>query len=473
LAALSIKIGDSKDMLDDQAIGNALYGLQQMNSGHDTVRKILAQLCRKLEESTIPFSAQAIGNSLYGLQAMTSNHYVVRRLLVALSRKIAKCPGRLSAQHVGNALYGLQNMSSRHKEVCLLLSVLSRKIRESSDLLLPQNIGNALYGLQNMSSDHEAVRIILNVLCNKIRESRPLLSSQHIGNGLYGLQNMNSGHQEVRSLLDVLGDAIENSGECELSSQEIGNAFYGLQSMSGEHRETVRVVELLANKLSSCPEQLSCQAIANSLFGISQLYVGCNDDGALVNSVATYLLNKVDGIIAAPKNHGPFELLDLWRMCQLFEYTTEGCGMPERLLTVNGKLRDICELGSLGVILTSGSEIERRIARALRDVLITQVPEAKISTNEMLHGFECDVVIRSISPITGDIVVHNIEVDGPTHKRFTSQTFTARRDSYLSEVHSVVITRFDCLQHNYKELASKAYLHSVCSDLLLPYYGNV
>ena len=51
--------------------------------------------------------------------------------------------------------------------------------------------------------------------------------------------------------------------------------------------------------------------------------------------------------------------------------------------------------------------------------------EAILTRNELLYGFECDMLFR----LKGQII--NIEIDGPSHARINKKRFCDRRDAYL------------------------------------------
>ena len=78
---------------------------------------MLAVLTEKIKLSKGLLDAQAIGNALYGLQGMSSDSKEVRGMLVVLTEKMKLSKELLNAQEIGNALYGLQGMSSEVKEV--------------------------------------------------------------------------------------------------------------------------------------------------------------------------------------------------------------------------------------------------------------------------------------------------------------------------------------------------------------------
>jgi hypothetical protein len=122
---------------------------------------------------------------------------------------------------------------------------------------------------------------------------------------------------------------------------------------------------------------------------------------------------------------------------------------------------------------------EKMYADMIKEVLCTKEEWAGyvLSTNEMLYGFEADIVIRgrrsndsnNNSTVKGlneigwvgeshddsgesgsRIPTFNIEIDGPTHRHPTKSRFCSRRDAYLGEAHGVKILRIDLLAKEFR-----------------------
>ena len=127
---------------------------------------LLSNRCSKLKQS---FDAQAVGNTLYGLQNMSSDSSEVRAVLRELGKKIAECTEPLDAQAVGNALYGLQNMNSDSSEVRAVLRELGKKIAECTEPLSAQAVGNAFTGIQQLTIDGDLKNFVITSL-NQISE---------------------------------------------------------------------------------------------------------------------------------------------------------------------------------------------------------------------------------------------------------------------------------------------------------------
>ena len=91
--------------LDIISFSKCLYALKVYKFNEvKNILPILESQCSKLKQ---PFGRQAVGNTLYGLQNMNSDSSEVRSVLRELSKKIAECTEPLDAQEVSNALYGI------------------------------------------------------------------------------------------------------------------------------------------------------------------------------------------------------------------------------------------------------------------------------------------------------------------------------------------------------------------------------
>ena len=140
--------------------------------------------------SAVTLSGQAVGNAFYGLQGMDSDYVQVRRVLVALTRRMGGSTAMLSQGGGYSYKYNFSDSGPRSEQV---------GAEDGSAVMNGQNIGtydirkvpsvsnaslcsgNALWGLRNMTSDPPEVRAALLVLSRKIRESRLEMNGQNIG----------------------------------------------------------------------------------------------------------------------------------------------------------------------------------------------------------------------------------------------------------------------------------------------------
>lgn len=185
LTTLADKISLSKEPLIPRAIANALYGMQNMG-GRDvspSVGYLLNTLVNRIDTDiklnpTLQMNDQEIGNALYGLKRMKSTDPGVPQILHVLAVLVAQSSSELSGQAIGNSLYGLQHMDTDDDGVNALVRALTSKIKSSSSEMNGQEIGNALYGLRTMSSSSIAVRELLTAITQKIMASNQELNAQ-------------------------------------------------------------------------------------------------------------------------------------------------------------------------------------------------------------------------------------------------------------------------------------------------------
>jgi very-short-patch-repair endonuclease len=111
------------------------------------VREVLAALAPKIEASKEELDAQEVGNALYGLQSMSSDVREVVGVLAALTPKIEGLSQRLLPQHIANALYGLQRMDDSVEYVHIVLRVLERQLELFDGLLPLRETAQLLQGL--------------------------------------------------------------------------------------------------------------------------------------------------------------------------------------------------------------------------------------------------------------------------------------------------------------------------------------
>lgn len=159
LVVLTKKISESQCHFSEQEIGMSFFGFKNMKSNME-VMGLLDVLRVKLSHSN-PVNARSLCMILYGLQNLDSDEQVVRRLIPTIVRKVKRCEDTFNAREIGNALYGLQNFKSDSKDVLQLLTALSDRIVECKEVLNDQEIGMALNGLKNMN---ENVIEVLNIL---------------------------------------------------------------------------------------------------------------------------------------------------------------------------------------------------------------------------------------------------------------------------------------------------------------------
>ena len=153
MTAAFSKLIQNGQAVPSRSISMIIVGLQRNGLKARQSRDLVKSVTLAIESCTETFNAQEVGNALYGMQSMNSDHAEVRSMISALAGKVNSCKESLSAQNIGNALYGMKNMSSDHAEVRSMISALSGKVNSCKESLGAQEVANALYGMQSKSCD--------------------------------------------------------------------------------------------------------------------------------------------------------------------------------------------------------------------------------------------------------------------------------------------------------------------------------
>jgi hypothetical protein len=161
-------------------------------------------------------------------------------------------------------------------------------------------------------------------------------------------------------------------------------------------------------------------------------------------------------VLGDPASLSTFEKRDLMRNLLLFSrYSRDNTALAGDIMKDRiDQLRN--SLPSKADDKEVGSQAERDIFKVVERVLSSQ-PGCVVESNVWLDGcFEADIVITWVPP-DGSQSVFNIEVDGPSHSRPTSQRLSRRRDQHLQEACGVKIARIPLLQTTGKWLQRGEY----------------
>ena len=264
-------ISFSNDDNGAKAIGNAGYGLQNLDGFQRSTRDLVAALAEKVGASRATLNAQAIGNAVYGLQNLDGSHASTHALVAALADKVSKSGAMLSAQEIGNAVYGLKNLDGAHTSTHALVAALAAKVRESGATLEAQHIGNAVYGLQNLDGSRGSTRDLVAALAVKVRDSGATLDAQAIGNAVYGLQNLDGAHETTHALVAALSSRITGNATC--SWGDISGRIVGVSN--GDVDTWVAHAELIACACRNPDlfgEPLGVESLVKRLIDTERLY---------------------------------------------------------------------------------------------------------------------------------------------------------------------------------------------------------
>lgn len=477
---------------------------------HPQQQQAMTERCGVMERKYISrWESIDVALVLNSLQCMDCFHAEVRNTLQALLAKTVRerdpisaagdikdscsalvfCPDRLSL-----SLYGLRNMTPLYSEVSDTLTLLRKGIEKHQRQQLnnpdEDRVGftartatTCLYGLQNMTSNHPEVKKLLKIILVAI-EKCPMddtFGHQELGSAYFGLQSMDSTHEEVIEVLKVVNDRLE-SRDGRLDDQTVADILFGLQRCSMEDSvEVVRAVELLhANITEYCGDSSTTSSSADSFGGINLGHASRSVYGLLCmrkatvkmestgssQALVTYFLTAIKHRIWMDNERGisikEQEVLSLYRSLILIKHHV-GDVMTLASVQLLNEIIGALEEPMLAVakdVCAHESTSEKRFAAVVKRLFqfqrcdgaeVCSAEAPVIETSSVLHGFSCDLVVRS--PISD--LVCNIEFDGPSHLLPRKKLLCYLRDSFLQEACGVRIIRVDlCSELSDEDLAA-------------------
>jgi hypothetical protein len=455
--------------------------MQNMSSEHEAVRDLLGAILANLaqHDAKLTLSEQEISNAMYGMQGMDVTDREVQAMLKFLHLQLIGCAEPITCQAIGSIMYGLQNKTCDHKVVRDILRTVCQRVNSLSEPIDIITFGSAMYSLHSMSSDVIEVRQLLIALCERLTPEMPVTEdsstyTRSLLAALYGMQCMDSENPDVRKVLTLLTCRLQLCEPSNITAQGFGSAIYGMQLMtcSVDHPETEALFRVLYEKVSTNSKELiDIRAIGSALFGLISSMKNQPDPNSRVvlTNLLTLLLNATDEIIVVSSTKTDSEnipsmgdLQNLWRSFVLFSHFTDAS--PVMTSEIKARIARLCaELSQLtphstlhitphdNINTLPGeakelTRIEQRVQDQVKAILQNK-PTVHITYNEMLYGFESDIVLRVTSTdnaqqtaLVPDII-RNVEVDGITHLQPRKRKFCNLRDIYLEDKYGIKVSR--------------------------------
>eukprot|EP01036_Dinobryon_divergens_P039088 gene39088-51441_t len=211
------------------------------------VTDIMNVLGDQLEANQDPFDDQAISNALYGLQGMKCDCRQVERILSLLLHKISQHKHKLQQD-----IHSTSHHPSPYVSPMPLQGLLMR----------PQGLGMAALGLRSMSSTHPEVSQLQEALAGCLDRMSQPLDAQGFANIMEGLKGSCSESRGTRTLLTALRHSLDKEPTAMegLTPKELAMALHGLQGLSSDCSETTDLLDsinrVLEHSLSSLPPLL-------------------------------------------------------------------------------------------------------------------------------------------------------------------------------------------------------------------------
>jgi hypothetical protein len=275
---------------------------------------------------------------------------------------------------------------------------------------------------------------------------------------------MSAESSEVRGLVAVLGEKVSTCGE-PLSSQAVGNALYGLQCMNPECFDSFTIRDVICGKLAYsrfldlgvCSQIILGFCAYPTTDSIAKLMKKMMYDLKVAAAASTSLENQMP-LIASLRLLVGLEL-------PLF------MSLPADLKAeVESVLALMISRNRAGAAIQTANGSERFYGKLATQSLTGYREEEliiRVARNVDLYDFEADLVV-TIEPAANaqqhPPLVMNFEIDGPTHALAMKRRYCAMRDRYLA-LHGVVVKRIDVVKYeqyrNFHELSKADYAEAV------------
>ena len=290
------------------------------------------------------------------------------------------------------------------------------------------------------------------------------LSAQNVGNALYGLQGMTSDREEVCKLLQALHGKIPDKSR--LTGQEAGMALYGLRLIVIDEswRE---ILQSLIQSLRDVSRSSNVSLLAEDFMTVRSTYQYV---ALLVSDESCALMSRLSmlGLVDDLRDVKTSLRQKLEELVKDMDSASRTSQSTPRSLQSQQSSRS-----RVGLLSTS-SDTERRYVKVALEEL--QKHLANIETerkwrvvseksNEMLHGFDTDLVVV-LRRGTEEEIVLNIEIDGPHHQQVTQKRFDQLRDAYFTRDHGIKVIRLNVMNKRVAD-NSRQYFQNIYDRYLL------
>jgi hypothetical protein len=298
--SLSLLLKQSSHSLDARTICNILVGMRNMSAEHAEVRHFVQRVAEKIDTSLTSdaFDSIAVGNSINGLGRMQCKHPQVKNLVKKLSAKVAQCQEPIEHRHLAMALNGMRNMSSSSEEVRELIGVMTHKLSAAKEGMKMNDLAKMFTCLGKCSTEHTEVRQLLFAIDNVVEHANfSELHTGHIVAMINSLRSIGSSSSEARALIAKLAVLSKASAGLPYTADEVTRVIQGMALMDtndNEVKELYASLVLKSRSLSSAQEVKSLREELMRTFG-DKIAVTSIEQGADISSQ----IEELDNLITA------------------------------------------------------------------------------------------------------------------------------------------------------------------------------
>jgi hypothetical protein len=291
LELLHIQLDKSFDIMSAQNICNSLYGLQNCFLEYPNANEILNQLLIKVKRDNnkkLIITGKFIASSLYGMRNMSSSYEVVRKWLTFLLEntqeyeKWSKIRIIMHNHELNSAFYGLQNMNNDNEEVNNMLIYLHHKLCDSKIPLNNPVIVSILNGTRSMELLPSTTSTTTCTTTTTIDNNGLIMDRYTVLNELYTTllshiksiskydnniyNNTTTNNNNYNQYID-----INLNNKIKLRAFEISTILKAISNKSLKVDNIKHIITWLRKQIDLCNEQYTDISIMNCFIGLSNL----------------------------------------------------------------------------------------------------------------------------------------------------------------------------------------------------------
>lgn len=284
-----------------QSVGCTLFGLQSLKPSYPEVQDLIQIILDDYQSLAIRLDDQAISNIFYGLQNLHDQSIPSSKLLLQLIIEMLKRNQNhttLSAVGISQLAMGIKKYSSDTPEALQLLEIITHYFRQSSDVINSRILVNCLTGLKNFSSNIPQTEAFLSLLDQKILTMTREVPSETVNYSqliqlFAALRNMTALTPSLRNLLQFLDKNVSRLSAHQMKSADFLACLFGLHQLSSPQPQPQPLLRsLLQNLLEHATDEIlpfNAQDYSDYLLSLKNL----STEDPLTVDLMAYLIQRL------------------------------------------------------------------------------------------------------------------------------------------------------------------------------------
>lgn len=315
--------------------------------------------------------------------------------------------------------------------------------------LSPRDLASLMTGMSALTLDSKPLRKMVQSALPDISSWDGVLRGREPFHVLVGMRGLDARSPLSKRFVGALGEQIKRA-EWDITDKRI-RCLSGFQRMTDDTDEVRELFQFLCEKvLADRNGSLDSTSVGTALLGL----MGKDCTHGAAENVFYLLLEEIDDI-CYDSNTSPEQIAALLRRAAVAsKKITMSDVMTADMELIVSRLQEKLEISiregqGIGV-RNRQSELESDTIAKIKK-RITADGRVTLSSNEYIHGFECDVIFRIPNMLVPEFdslgkrqirsLLVNVEIDGPQHRAANNRFLDSLRDEYLRDQHKIVVVR--------------------------------